>query len=131
MFYADILRRKIERYGVTCWLINTGWVGGPFGVGQRISIRHTRNLLTAALNGSLLDVPYRADPIFGFDVPTQCPDVPDSVLTPGDGWPSVDEYWRRYAELAARYIDNFKRFAPDCPPEVVAAGPRADAVIQR
>ncbi len=123
-FYADLLKRKIERYGVNCWLLNTGWTGGPYGVGKRISIRHTRALLNAALSGALLDVEYYRDPIFGFEVPKTCPGVPDSVLYPAEAWPSSDEYWKKYRQLAARYVDNFKKFAPDCPPEVVAAGPR-------
>lgn len=125
-FYADLLKRKIERYGVNCWLLNTGWTGGPYGVGKRISIRHTRALLTAALDGSLLRVEYYRDPIFGFEVPKACPGVPDSVLYPAEAWPSREEYWKKYRQLAARYVDNFKKFAPDCPPEVVAAGPRLD-----
>jgi phosphoenolpyruvate carboxykinase (ATP) len=125
-FYADLLKRKIERYGVNCWLLNTGWTGGPYGVGKRISIRHTRALLTAALSGALLNVEYYRDPIFGFEVPKTCPGVPDSVLYPAEAWPSRDEYWKKYRQLAARYVDNFKKFAPDCPPEVVAAGPRLD-----
>ena len=122
--YAGLLKRKIERYGVHCWLINTGWTGGPYGVGKRISIRHTRALLDAALSGALLDVEYYTDPIFGFEVPKTCPGVPDTVLYPAESWPSRDEYWKKYRQLAARYIDNFKKFAPDCPPEVCAAGPR-------
>jgi phosphoenolpyruvate carboxykinase (ATP) len=120
-FYADLLKRKVERYGVNCWLINTGWVGGPYGVGKRISIRHTRALLSAVLNGKLLDVDYYTDPIFGFQVPTRCPDVPEGVLYPAEAWPSEQEYWKKYRQLAARYIDNFKRFAPDCPPEIADA----------
>jgi phosphoenolpyruvate carboxykinase (ATP) len=122
--YADLLAKKMERYGVTCWLLNTGWVGGPYGVGKRISIQHTRNLLTAALNGDLLDVEYYQDPIFGFHVPTSCPEVPEDVLYPGKSWPSKAEYDQKYEQLAARFIDNFKKFAPDCPPEVTAAGPK-------
>ena len=124
VYYADLLARKMERYGVTCWLLNTGWVGGPYGIGKRISIRHTRNMLTAALNGSLLDVDYHQDPLFGFQVPNTCPDVPAEVLFPENSWPSRKEYDHKYEQLAARFIDNFKKFAPDCPPEVVAAGPK-------
>ncbi len=123
-FYADLLKRKIERYDAHCWLINTGWVGGPYGVGKRISIRHTRALLTAALNGDLLDVDYYADPIFGFQVPKSCPNVPEDVLYPAEAWPSQDEYWHKYRQLATRFVDNFKKFAPECPPEVRAAGPK-------
>jgi phosphoenolpyruvate carboxykinase (ATP) len=124
MYYADLLRRKMEHYGVTCWLLNTGWVGGPYGVGKRISIRYTRDLLTAALNGQLQDVDYYEDEVFGFHVPKSCPGVPDEVLYPAERWPSKAEYDARYRSLAARFIDNFRKFAPACPPEVVAAGPK-------
>jgi len=123
-FYGDLLKRKIERYGVHCWLLNTGWVGGPYGVGKRISIRHTRTLLEAALTSQLLEVDYYTDPIFGFEVPKSCPGVPEGVLYPAEAWPSQDEYWRKYRQLATRYIDNFRKFAPDTPPEVCAAGPK-------
>jgi phosphoenolpyruvate carboxykinase (ATP) len=123
-FYADLLKRKIERYGVNCWLLNTGWVGGAYGVGKRISIRYTRALLNAALNGELLDVEYYKDPIFGFEVPKFCPDVPESVLYPAESWPNQEEYNKKYRQLAARFIDNFKKFAPDATPEVVASGPK-------
>lgn len=123
-YYADLLRRKIERYGVKCWLVNTGWVGGPYGVGKRISIRHTRNLLNAILDGNLDEVAYYEDPVFGFQVPTSCPDVPEDVLYPARAWQSQDEYWKRYKQLASRFIDNFKKFEADCPPEVRAAGPK-------
>lgn len=122
--YADLLKRKILRYGVNCWLLNTGWVGGSYGVGKRISIRHTRALLNAALSGALDAVDYYEDPIFGFQVPTRCPDVPDDVLYPAKSWPREEDYWQRYRQLAARFVDNFRKFADACSPEVRAAGPR-------
>ena len=124
IYYADLLARKIERYGVNCWLLNTGWVGGPYGIGKRISISHTRNLLTAVLNGELMSVDYYKDPIFGFDVPTSCPNVPENVLYPAKSWPSKSEYDHKYRQLAARFIENFKKFAPECPQEVVDVGPK-------
>jgi len=123
-FYADLLRRKIERYGVTCWLVNTGWVGGPYGVGKRISIRHTRNLLNAALDGMLDNVEFYTDPVFGFEVPKTCPEVPEEVLYPAKSWASEADYWKRYKQLASRFIDNMKKFEVDTPKEVVAAGPK-------
>ncbi|MBN2044314.1 MAG: phosphoenolpyruvate carboxykinase (ATP) [Anaerolineales bacterium] len=124
ILYADMLARKMERHGVTSWLLNTGWVGGPYGIGKRISIRHTRNMLTAALDGSLAEVEYYQDPVFGFHVPKTCPNVPENVMYPAKSWPSKEEYNHKYEQLAARFIDNFKKFAPECPPEVVAAGPK-------
>jgi phosphoenolpyruvate carboxykinase (ATP) len=123
-FYADLLKRKILRYDVNCWLVNTGWVGGPYGVGKRISIRYTRDLLNSALNGELRDVEYYTDPVFGFQVPKHCPGIPDNVLYPASAWPSEDAYVKRYRSLAARFIDNFQKFADSCPVEVVAAGPK-------
>jgi phosphoenolpyruvate carboxykinase (ATP) len=123
-FYADLLKRKITRYGTTCWLVNTGWVGGPYGIGKRISIRYTRDLLDAALNGELNNVDYYCDPVFGFEVPKECPGVPESVLYPAQSWPSQEQYMNRYRQLAARFIENFKKFEDGCAPEVIAAGPR-------
>lgn len=122
--YAQLLKGKIERYGVTCWLVNTGWVGGPYGVGKRISIRHTRNLLNAALTGKLANVEYYQDPIFGFEVPKSCPDVPESVLEPWSSWPSRDEYDRRYRDLAMRFVQNFAKFTDGTPQDVIDAGPK-------
>ncbi len=122
--YADMLRARMAQHGATCWLVNTGWVGGGFNVGKRISIRHTRNLLNAALHGRLNDVEYRRDKLFGFDVPLSCPDVPEEVLDPSTSWGNAEDYWRRYDALAARYIENFKLFAEGCPAEIAAAGPK-------
>jgi len=122
--YAELLRRKIERYGVNCWLVNTGWVGGPYGIGKRISIRHTRALLNAALAGELADVKYYQDPIFGFEVPYTCPGIPDDVLEPWSSWSSRAEYDKKYKQLAQRFIENFAKFRQGMPREVVEAGPR-------
>ena len=121
--YAELLRRKIERYGVNCWLLNTGWVGGTYGVGKRISINYTRAMLKAALTGTLLDQEFVTDPIFRFEVPRSCDGVPSEVLDPSSAWPSQEEYMGKYRQLAMRFVDNFKKFASDCPPEVIEAGP--------
>lgn len=123
-FYAELLRRKMERHQVSAWLLNTGWVGGKYGVGKRISIRYTRRLLNAALDGELADVPYDSDPVFGFQVPRSCPEVPANVLDPASSWGSREEHSRAYGQLAARFAENFKKFADQTTPEVVAAGPR-------
>ena len=122
-FYADLLKRKIMRYGVNCWLVNTGWVGGPYGVGKRISIRYTRDLLNAALDGKLEDIQYYIDPVFGFQVPKSCPGIPEQVLYPALSWPSEDAYMKRYKSLGSRFIDNFKKFEDDSPPGLRNAGP--------
>jgi len=122
--YADMLRQKMEAVGATCWLVNTGWTGGPFMVGKRISIKHTRAMLNAALEGQLDDVKYREDPLFGFRVPKTCPDVPEDVLEPSNSWGDKDEYWRRYDALASRFIENFKLFQDGCPEGIMQAGPK-------
>jgi phosphoenolpyruvate carboxykinase (ATP) len=122
--YANMLKEKMIRHNVNCWLVNTGWTGGPFGIGKRISIRHTRALLNAALDGRLMDVEYRRDKLFGFEVPTHCPEVPDDVLDPANTWGNKEEYWRKYDALTARFIENFKKFASGCPDEVKKAGPK-------
>jgi phosphoenolpyruvate carboxykinase (ATP) len=122
--YAELLRRKIERYGARCWLVNTGWVGGPYGIGKRISIGHTRALLDAALAGRLDEAECAPDPLFGFAVPRACEGVPPSVLDPAASWPSRDEYLARYRQLAIRFVENFKRYAAQADTAVRAAGPR-------
>ena len=122
--YAELLKNKIERYDAKCWLVNTGWVGGPYGVGKRISIRHTRNLLNAALNGKLDNVKYQKDPIFGFEVPMECPEVPSDVLDPSSSWSDKKEYDRRYKDLAMRFKQNFGKFEDQTPKEVIEAGPK-------
>jgi len=123
-FYADLLKRKILRYDVHCWLVNTGWIGGPYGIGKRISIKYTRALLNAALSGKLLKVPYSPDPVFGFDVPQSCEGVPADILNPAGSWTNKEVYNQRYRELAGRFIENFRKFEDRCPPEVRAAGPK-------
>jgi phosphoenolpyruvate carboxykinase (ATP) len=123
-FYADLLRRKIEKHGAKVWLVNTGWVGGKFGVGKRISIRHTRNMLNAVLDGELDHVKFRKDKVFNFDIPKTCPNVPDDVLDPSNAWGNKNEYWMKYDALASRYIENFKVFIEGCPEDIVNAGPK-------
>jgi phosphoenolpyruvate carboxykinase (ATP) len=122
--YAEMLKARLLKHGVRCWLVNTGWTGGPFGVGKRISIHHTRALLNAALGGRLEEVPYHKDPVFGFEVPDACEGVPARILDPASTWPSREDYFRKYNALAARFIENFKLMQTGCPPGIVEAGPK-------
>ena len=122
--YADLLKQKMLKHNVNCWLVNTGWTGGPFGIGKRISIRHTRNLLAAVLDGALDKVEYRKDKLFGYDVPLTCPNVPEEILEPANSWSSQEEYWKKYDALAARFIENFNGFAEGTPEEIRNAGPK-------
>jgi len=121
-FYATLLRQKALKSNANIWLVNTGWVGGKFGVGKRISIRHTRNMLTAAMTGELDKVKYRKDKLFGFKIPLTCPNVPDEVFEPSNAWGNKDEYWKKYDALASRYIENFKLFQDGIPKEILKAG---------
>lgn len=122
--YAAMLKERIHKHHAQCWLVNTGWVGGRFGVGKRISIHHTRNLLNAALDGKLDKVKFRKDKLFGFEVPLSCPDVPEDILEPSNSWGDSKDYWKKYDSLAARFNQNFKLFANKCSQPVIDAGPK-------
>ncbi len=122
--YARLLGEKIQKHDVRVWLVNTGWTGGPYGVGQRIKLAYTRAMVRAALRGELDDVPVREDPIFGLQVPTRCPGVPDRVLNPRETWADPEAYDRQARELARRFHENFQQFADEVDPAVREAGPR-------
>jgi phosphoenolpyruvate carboxykinase (ATP) len=121
--YVNLLKQKIARYNVQCWLINTGWIGGAFGIGKRISIGYTRAMLDAALSGRLLEEDFWTDPFFRFQVPKRCDGVPDGILNPADSWPSTKEYMAKYRQLALHFTTNFKKFEGSCP-DLVKAGPQ-------
>jgi phosphoenolpyruvate carboxykinase (ATP) len=122
--YSKLLGEKVDKHKVQCWLVNTGWVGGGYGVGQRISIKHTRAMVNAALEGKLDDVPTREDPTFGLQVPTTCPGVPSEVLDPEGSWADKAAYAAKIKDLAERFRENFKQFEDEAPAEVKAAGPK-------
>ncbi|NHZ85988.1 MAG: phosphoenolpyruvate carboxykinase (ATP) [Planctomycetia bacterium] len=122
--YAAMLKERMQKHHAQCWLVNTGWVGGRFGVGKRISINHTRKLLNAALDGKLDKVKFRRDKLFGFEVPLSCSDVPKDILEPSNSWGDKKDYWKKYDSLAARFIQNFKLFRDKCSQSVIDAGPK-------
>lgn len=122
--YAQMLRKRLEQHGTRVWLLNTGWTGGAYGVGSRIRLSYTRALVRAALHGVLDDIDTVTDPVFGLAVPVRAPGVPSEVLRPRDTWADPAAYDAAAAKLAGMFRENFERFAPDLPPEVVAAGPR-------
>ncbi len=107
--YADMLLERVRRHGVQVWMLNTGLVGGPHGVGERISIAHTRAVVRAVVDGALRDVPTRRDPIFGVNVPTAVPGVPAEVLDPRAAWPDASDYDRQARELKAMFDENIGR----------------------
>ncbi|MGH7676624.1 MAG: phosphoenolpyruvate carboxykinase (ATP), partial [Gemmatimonadales bacterium] len=121
--YAEMLGERIARHGVHCWLVNTGWTGGPFGVGRRMSLAHTRAMVRAALSGRLDDVAAAREPVFGFDVPRHVPGVPDAVLTPRATWKDPAAYDAQAARLAALFTRNFEQFRERVPAAVRDAGP--------
>ena len=124
--YAGMLGRRIEKHGARAFLVNTGWTGGPFGVGKRMSLPDTRAMVRAATSGELDEVDTKTHPVFNLEVPISCPGVPDEVLDPQSTWSDPDEYEEKARELAQMFVKNFERFADAVPPEVVKAGPRAD-----
>jgi phosphoenolpyruvate carboxykinase (ATP) len=124
--YAELLRERIAKHKSTCWLINTGWSGGPYGEGQRMKISYTRAMVHAALDGRLADVTVEPDPIFGVLVPSSCPDVPGSVLKPRNTWKNPGAYDEKARHLAKLFRENFEQFANGVSDEVKASGPKAD-----
>jgi phosphoenolpyruvate carboxykinase (ATP) len=124
--YSTRLGEKLRKHGSQVWLVNTGWTGGPYGVGSRIKIAHTRAMVRAALSGALNKAAFRTDPIFNVDVPTSVPDVPTHLLNPRQTWASAADYDAQARKLAKMFADAFKEFEGEAPAEVREAGPRAE-----
>ena len=121
--YAQMLGERLDRHGSQCYLVNTGWSGGPYGVGKRMDLGLTRAMVHAALSGALASVPVTPDPVFGLHVPQNCPGVPAPLLSPRATWPNPDEYDAAARALAARFVENFRRFEPGGG-DLTAAGPK-------
>jgi len=121
--YAELLGKKIADHNSSVWLVNTGWTGGPYGVGSRMKIAYTRAMVNAALNGELDDVEYVADPIFGVQVPTSCPNVPSEMLTPKNTWSDGDAYDAQARKLAGMFAENFRQFEAEVSEGIKVAGP--------
>ena len=122
--YANLLGEKIAQHRANVWLVNTGWSGGPYGVGERMKIAYTRAMVHAALNGHLDDVPRVTDPNFGVAVPTTCPEVPSEVLNPRNTWADKQAYDTQARRLAGMFSENFEQFADQDSDDVRAASPR-------
>jgi phosphoenolpyruvate carboxykinase (ATP) len=123
--YADLLGKKMARHDAACWLINTGWSGGPYGVGKRMKIGYTRAMIRAILSGELAKIDTTTDPIFGVNVPVSCPDVPAEVLQPRNTWADKDAYDRQASDLARRFNENFKKYEAGVTEAVRAVAPKA------
>ncbi len=125
--YGELLQTLLRRHKVQCWLVNTGWTGGAYGTGRRMSIEHTRALLTAALSGALDETRFVREPYFGLMLPEHVPGVPDAVLAPSRAWPDAAAYAAAARDLAARFERNFAAFAPVVDAAVRDAAIRAAA----
>jgi phosphoenolpyruvate carboxykinase (ATP) len=122
--YACLLGKKIEAHGVRCWLVNTGWTGGPPGVGHRMKIAYTRAMINAALAGKLEGTDFTADPVFGVQIPAGVPGVPAEVLQPRNTWADRPAYDAQARKLAGMFRENFKQFEADVTAEIKGAGPQ-------
>ena len=116
--YAHLLGKKIEEHKVRVWLVNTGWTGGPYGVGSRMKLAYTRAMINAALNGELDNVEYVTEPVFGLAIPTSCPNVPAEVLNPRNTWADKAAYDAQIRKLAGMFVNNFKQYEDQSSPGV-------------
>jgi phosphoenolpyruvate carboxykinase (ATP) len=121
--YAGLLGNKISKHQAKVWLINTGWTGGAYGIGQRIHLPYTRAMVRAALTNTLDQVEYRQDPLFGFAVPLNVPGVPSNILDPRQTWSDSQAYDEQARKLVAKFQDNFKEYAGQVSSEVRQSGP--------
>ena len=122
--YAEMLSKKMQEAKVNVWLVNTGWSGGAYGVGSRMSLKYTRALITAALNGELDNVTYQNHEIFGVAMPTKCPGVPNEILSPRNTWTDKEGYDQKANHLAAAFNKNFEKFAEFANEEIMAGAPK-------
>lgn len=122
--YAEMLAEKMREHSAKAWLINTGLTGGPYGTGKRMSLKHTRAIINAIHAGALDDVPTVTDPVFGFEIPTACPNVPSEVLVPKKTWADSNAYDATAQKLAERFQKNFEKYAEGSSQEILEAGPR-------
>lgn len=122
--YANMLGEKVNQHCVDCWLINTGWSGGPYGEGSRMEIAYTRAIVDAVVGGKLANVSTKPDPIFGIHVPTACEGVPSEVLKPRNTWKDGVAYDAQAHRLARMFVENFKQFTGSVTEAVRAAGPK-------
>jgi phosphoenolpyruvate carboxykinase (ATP) len=123
--YAELLGKKLDQHpDVKVWLINTGWAGGAYGVGSRMKLSYTRAMITAAMNGELDSVSYEQHPVFGFNIPTTCPNVPNELLVASGTWDDKEAYMKKAFELASMFVKNFEKYASQANDEILSAAPK-------
>ena len=120
--YADLLAKKMEEHSVNVWLVNTGWTGGRYGVGKRMSLRQTRAIVDAIHDGSLEQADYKTTPVFNLRIPTQVKGVPDEILNPKNTWQDKAAYDEQVKKLAQKFVNNFKKFEDKVPKSVLEMG---------
>ena len=128
--YAELLAEKIKEHKAAAWLVNTGWTGGAYGVGSRMSLKYTRAMIDAIHNHDFDHVEFTTDPEFGFQIPLSCPNVPSEILIPKNTWTDKEQYLEVKKKLVDLFNENFKKFEADVNPEIVEAGPKADFSLQ-
>ena len=124
LMYARLLAKKINENNSCCWLVNTGWTGGPYGVGKRMKIANTRAMVDALLSGALADANYDVDPFFGLLFPKSCPGVQAVVMNPRNTWPNTQEYGQQAYKLAGMFVKNFEKYAEGVSAQVIQASPK-------
>jgi phosphoenolpyruvate carboxykinase (ATP) len=122
--YAEMLGKKMKEHNVKVWLVNTGWNGGPYGIGKRMKLSHTRAMITAALEGQLDNVEYDTTPWFKLHIPKTCPNVPSEILNARTTWPTPEAFDKKAQELAKEFVQNFEKYASGASEEILAAAPR-------
>ena len=127
--YAELLAEKIRKHGSDVWLVNTGWSGGAYGTGARMSLKYTRAIIDALHDGSLAQAKTQTDPIFGLEVPTECPNVPSEILIPKNTWADKAAFDATAAKLAGLFAENFKKYESNASAELKAAGPKLAAGV--
>lgn len=127
--YAEMLGAKLDKTNANVWLINTGWSGGPYGVGKRINLKYTRAMITAALEGKLSNVEFKAHSIFGLQMPNECPDVPKDILYPKNTWIDKNAYDEKANILAEKFVNNFKKFEEETSAEILSAAPKVGSNV--
>jgi phosphoenolpyruvate carboxykinase (ATP) len=123
VIYARLLGNKLKEHYVNVWLINTGWTGGPYGIGKRMKLKYTRAMITAAMNGELDNVNYQEHPVFNLQIPVSCPNVPDTILNPRNTWADKDSYDEKANSLALAFVRNFEQYTAHSNSEIINAGP--------
>jgi phosphoenolpyruvate carboxykinase (ATP) len=127
--YAELLADQMRKFKADAWLVNTGWSGGAYGTGERMSLKYTRAIIDAVNDGTLVDAPTETDPVFGLEIPTKCPNVPDEILVPKNTWSDQGAFEKTAAKLAQLFADNFQKYTDHASEEIQAAGPNLPAAV--